>query len=703
MAARIGGMAGPSLIRDHFPTGAAMAVKPEYGGKFKFDTLPPGAVHPTGWLKDQLQLSAEGLGGHLFDFYRYVARSTWLGGDWEYSELNEASPYWFNYIVPLAWSLDNARLKAQAKTYLDYVLSHQAEDGWIGPETTRQTRGIWARSLLLFGLTQYAEADPSERDRIVDSLHEFVKLTHSMLRTNFTGLIQDRSQGDHFDPYGFGLSRTHELPISLMWLYENHPRDAGDIILESIELMFDGGRKGGRDWTTFFVDGVFPKGGTGTFKASGFTHGVNLAQGKYRFPEESSPILIFQEGLRYPTVLYRLTGNRSLVQQTRDAVNMTTKYQTSLSGTIIADEHLGALSPQRGSELCMAVESIFSYAFLYRFYGTNDYADKAELAAFNAFPAAMSPDWWSHQYVTQTNQPWSRNLTQNPFSNVVSYANTYGLEPNFPCCTVNHPQAYAKYVASSFAKINDSSVAHILLGPTSVKTQIKDKRVKVKCETSYPFGSILRYKIESETKFDFAVRIPGWTTSKANIKVNGGRSKRVAPDDSGLHHVPILPGTTTMTLELPMEVRVETRNSSAGIYYGPLLYAFDIPYTETHHQPLNWTDRKPLADEEVHPKSHDYVLEPTEPWQYAIDPNSIVVNGSPSTVAKLPNPIFTRDAPPLSLTVDAWEIAWPTEKDTAAWPRINPVVDKDKKKTIKLVPFGSAKLHVAQFPVAKPQ
>lgn len=44
------------------------------------------------------------------------------------------------------------------------------------------------------------------------------------------------------------------------------------------------------------------------------------------------------------------------------------------------------------SELCMAVESMFSYAYLYRFHGATEFADRAELAAFNAFPAAMSPD-----------------------------------------------------------------------------------------------------------------------------------------------------------------------------------------------------------------------------------------------------------------------------------------------------------------------
>ncbi|KAI9148723.1 Six-hairpin glycosidase [Paramyrothecium foliicola] len=641
---------------------------------FKFKTLAPGTIRPTGWLGDQLRLSAEGLAGHLFEFYRYVARSSWLGGDWEYSELNEASPYWFNYIVPLAWSLDDARLKGQAKAFLDYVLDHQAEDGWIGPETTRQTRGIWARSLLLFGLIQYAEADPSESDRIVDCLHKFVRLTHSMLQSNFTGLLQDKSQGDNFDPFGFGVSRTHELPISLMWLYENHPRNAGPIILETIQLMFDGGRKGGRDWTTFFMEGTFPTTGTGTFKTSGFTHGVNLAQ-----------------------------GNESLIQQTRNAVDMTAKYQTSLSGTIIGDEHLGAQSPQRGSELCMAVESIFSYAFLYRFHGDNDYADKAELAAFNAFPAAMSSDWWSHQYVTQTNQPWSRNLTANPFFNVVSYSNTFGLEPNFPCCTVNHPQAYAKYVTTSFVETDHSDLAHVLLGPASVEKTIKGKTVQVKCRTNYPFGSTLHYEIHSETNFDFAMRIPSWTTPEANFKVNCGVSKQVSTDDTGLQHVSISPGTTTIKLELPMTVRIETRNLSVGIYYGPLLYALDIPYAETSYQPLSWVDRKPLADEEIHHKSRDHVLQPTGHWQYAIDPNSVIINESPSNETTLPNPIFSSDGPPVSLTVDAWEISWSTEKDTAAWPPIVPIVERQKKTKINLIPFGASKLHIAQFPVAKPQ
>jgi DUF1680 family protein len=92
--------------------------------------------------------------------------------------------------------------------------------------------------------------------------------------------------------------------------------------------------------------------------------------------------------------------DQRLLDQSRDAVNMTIKYHGSSSGSIIADEYLGGLSTQRGSELCMAVEMMYSMSYLYRLMGDNCFADQAELAAYNALPVAISADWWSHQYVT---------------------------------------------------------------------------------------------------------------------------------------------------------------------------------------------------------------------------------------------------------------------------------------------------------------
>jgi hypothetical protein len=125
---------------------------------------------------------------------------------------------------------------------------------------------------------QYAEADPTETDRIVTALHSFVILVHSMLRADFTGLINQ--PGDHYDVYGFGVARGHELPMSLQWLYDNHPRNNSEIIWETIELMFEGTRKASLDWTTFFVLGVFPTTEILPRKENMFTHGVNTIEGK---------------------------------------------------------------------------------------------------------------------------------------------------------------------------------------------------------------------------------------------------------------------------------------------------------------------------------------------------------------------------------------------------------------------------------------
>lgn len=99
-----------------------------------------------------------------------------------------------------------------------------------------------------------------------------------------------------------------------------------------------------------------------------------------------------------------MTHDEALRTQTRTALDLLRRYHTSLAGTIIADEYIGDLSPSRGSELCIAAEILFSLANIYQYLGDNDIADWAEQVAFNALPVAISPDWWSHQYVQQENQ-----------------------------------------------------------------------------------------------------------------------------------------------------------------------------------------------------------------------------------------------------------------------------------------------------------
>ncbi|KAI9667654.1 MAG: hypothetical protein M1821_000471 [Bathelium mastoideum] len=647
-----------------------------------------GSIQPLGWFKDQLELEAAGLGGNEFDFYRFVHDSRWIGGSEEYSALDEASPYWFNAMVPLAFGLGDETIQSQVKYYLDYVLDHQQDDGWLGFETTEATRGLWARCLLLLGLIQYAEADPSQTDRIVDAMHRYVTLAHSMLQNNYTGLIAHGN--DTFDTAGWGVGRSHEMHIPLQWLYERYPRNNSQIIWETMELMIDGGVVWGADWRTFWVDGVYPPVyyDTTPYNLSWvFLHGVNEA-----------------EGLRYPLAIYRMTGDDALREQTRTAVDLLATYHRSLAGTIIADEYISDLNPSRGAELCIAAEVLFSSAYIYQYLGDNDIADWVEQTAFNALPVSIAPDWWSHQYVQQENQPWSRNLSSDGlWWDVNSYANVFGLEPNYPCCTVNHPQGYPKFLANSFVSTQDGGLAHAFLIPSALTTTLDgNNSVSISTNTTYPFSHTITYDISATSPFNFYIRIPTWAGDNSTISGSANASTMaVSPSAQGLQKVEVPDGQgTSVTLKLEASPRVVTRaNNTAAIYYGPLLYALAIEYQSTSTAPINYYTENVLPANTTDSHTHDYSITPTSPWNIAIDPSQIkVVQPNATSSSDLPNPIWDLGAPPVELRVAAVEIDWPVAFDTAADPPANPSAT-GQPFSARFVPYASAKLHMAHLPV----
>src|SRR5689334_6466200 len=110
----------------------AVAAAPDGRGLLPpaFRPLPLGSVRPAGWLRGQLEFQAAGLAGHLDAFWPSVRNSAWIGGK---DEGWERGPYWLDGLVPLAVLLDSAPLKEKARRWVDYILSHQRADGWLGP------------------------------------------------------------------------------------------------------------------------------------------------------------------------------------------------------------------------------------------------------------------------------------------------------------------------------------------------------------------------------------------------------------------------------------------------------------------------------------------------------------------------------------------------------------------------------------------
>ncbi|KAJ8691204.1 hypothetical protein PTI98_010801 [Pleurotus ostreatus] len=695
----------------------------------RFGRLPTGAIKPFGWSLNQARVQAEGLAGHLRDFDSYVAGSIWVpGGSIEYSEMHESGPYWFNGMIALAFQLEDQRLIGQLREFLDFNLDNQQPDGWIGPDWNMSIpRLVWPRYLVLLGLIQYAEADPSQTERIVDAMHRFASLVHQIWSNNQQG---QPSNGFNFD---YQFVRWEELILSLEWLFDNFPRGKEAELLESMRMV----RASGFDWKNkWYTDTNFPKEAVTSLNMQ--THGVNNA-----------------EALKSEALAYRFTGDESDKQSTFNRLDLLYKYHGRASGTFSADEHLAGLDPSRGyvspcadehlveftpqlSEqnrayrlTCGASEQIFSLAVIYQIFGNNSIADRAEKLAYNALPAALMPDWKSHQYDQEgripsfahigadlflmmiVNQIWAKEMNPPPWGNNGPDSNVFGFEPNYPCCTVNHPQAYPKFWANSFVTdANGTSLIHAFLGPATFSGRLgSSNRVEVTVDTLYPFGPSLTYTVSARQAFDFKIRVPDWAQSgKSTISLNNGRAARLNVDASSFHIVKVPARTTTFKVTLDMPTTIEARpNGAIAVNRGPLLYAIDLQFNDTvtpgqrSAQALNDVRRLyPNAPEDFltafdnHTQAH--TLLPTGEWRLAIDASSIRVIDKSADISELPFYAWAADSSPVSMTADACQIEWGLTKGTASTPPTSPNACVGPKLKVNLIPFGAAKLRLGEIP-----
>lgn len=97
----------------------------------KFYPLPMTLIKPRGWFRRQLRIQADGLSGHLDEFWPDVGpNSGWLGGS---GESWERGPYYLDGLVPLAYLLDDPKLIAKARKWVNWTLNNQRPNGSIGP------------------------------------------------------------------------------------------------------------------------------------------------------------------------------------------------------------------------------------------------------------------------------------------------------------------------------------------------------------------------------------------------------------------------------------------------------------------------------------------------------------------------------------------------------------------------------------------
>ncbi len=629
-----------------------------------FCPLPLGSIRPNGWLRNQLEIQARGLSGHLDETWADVGpNSGWLGGA---GESWERGPYFLDGLLPLAWLLDDARLKAKAQRFVDWTLDHQAPSGMIGPASNDDW---WPRIVMLKALTQYQEltGDP----RVVPLLDKYFQL---QLRELPKRPLRD-----------WGKFRWQDALLSVLWLYN---RTGSPYLLDLARLL----RTQGHDWMQQYADFRYTQRitpeylkldqGAGLDELSLSTHGVNNAQAIKTAAVWS---LVAADG----------SGRAGILKM----IAALDKYHGLPNGMFSCDEHFAGLDPTQGSELCSVVEYMFSLEQALAITGDPALGDRLERLAFNALPGTFTDDMWAHQYNQEPNQV-ECSLHHKPWTTDGPESNLYGLEPNFGCCTANFHQGWPKFTNSlfmaSFATDTDSPTGLVAAAyaPCEVRTILRGVPVHIIEETEYPFRGVIRLTIHPSTplKFPLSLRIPAWAATNS-IRINGAPSPSATPGSFAT-----LDRTWTSGDRVELDFAMPPRTSrwfhdSVAVERGPLVFSYRIAE--------NWVklrDRGMTADWQVFPASQwNYALEVNDPSPQQDIANQIAVHET-----EVSSGVFSAHATPVRLSVKARKLpAWRAEDGAANPLPQSPVFSDQPQETITLIPYAAAKLRITAFPQCK--
>lgn len=648
-----------------------------------FVKLPLGAVRPEGWLRDQLLAQRHGLTGHLDEFV--LTDAEWKGGK-GFKLWGPPYRYMSNYLeglVPLAYLLDDAELITKARAYIEWILKSQQPDGWFTtPPTPLPTDGKNEETAL---------NNPEYLCCLLRMLMGYHEVTGDPrvipLATKYFSYIDTHIAAWPLDVW-FG-ARAMDHAIVAHWLYSK----TGDTsLLRTVEKI----RRNSYDWGGFF--NAFPWHDKLPYDAQ--------HQQIWNKHGKLTHVVALAWAVKFPALAYMQSHDKADLDASFKAMESLDRYHGQLGGRFSGDEHLNGRNPSHGTELCGVIEYMTSLEKLLEISGRVALADQIENLAYNSLPGGITPDCWAHQYDQQTNQVLVSNAKRN-WRNNGNSSNLYGLLPNYPCCMANMHHGWPRLTEHLWMATHDRGIAALILAPSRVMAKVGDgTEVTITEDTRYPFDGAIRFRVQTDKNvaFPLYIRIPSWA-SGATLRWNGGSSKPQAGTIARIERT-WNPNDEVM-LELPMTVRSETRfNNSAAILRGPLYFALRLPKKYTAIQNHKYQG------------SFTWSIEPGAPWNLALkldrdhpERSFTEVVGKPGTYpfADKGDPIYDKasntcqpfagDAPVILHGVGRTLPAWTLKKNSADDPPPSPVEASGPDVPLELVPYGCARLRIAEFPV----
>lgn len=613
-----------------------------------FARLPLGSVRALGWLHEQLRLAAEGFTGHLMDIWEDVGpNSGWLGGS---GENWERGPYYVRGLLALAYTLDDSRLIARARQWIEWTLGSQRTDGYFGPA---HNDDWWPRMPMLDALRLHHEATGDLR--VPPFMTRYFRHQQAHLPSRPLEAWGRPRGGDNLD--------------SVLWLYN---RTGDRQLLELADLL----HAQTSDWLTE-CEREAP-----SADAFDFGHGVNRAM-----------------GLKEPLVFFQRSGDPRHREAFRIGWERTLGAHGQVQGTFSGDEFLHGRGFTQGTEFCTIVELLATLERALQIDGEAWIGDAIERIAYNALPAIMSADHRTHQYFQLVNQvectPGGRNFNVHHETDLL-----FGPFSGYGCCAANLHMGWPWLVSSAWMATPDGGLLAGVLAPTAVTATVGNGRqVHIVEETRYPFEPDVRFtvRLAKAVEFPLWVRVPGWaagvTLAVNDVAADPGRVAATTQPRTGAGWLLRLARRWTdgdrVDLHLPMRPRVARWDDALVVERGPLVFALGIGE--------DWRavgGTAPFEEYEVHP---------TTPWNYGLrlDPADpappIAVESGPAAAQP-----WTTATAPVRLRVPGQRLPeWTTAGGVGGPLPPAGTLAGSPCEDLTLVPFGCARLRIAAFPMVR--
>jgi hypothetical protein len=393
---------------------------------------------------------------------------------------------------------------------------------------------------------------------------------------------------------------------------------------------------------------------------------------------------------------YVRDGDSGHLVAVRKSLENLDRFHGMVNGMFSGDEWLAGLGPQRGVETCAVVEMMFSLEQLVRTFGQAEFGDRLEQVAFNALPAAMSADMRSHQYHQQINQVLC-TIADRDWTMSTADANTFGLEPHFGCCTANLHQGWPKFVRALWMATPSGGLAAIAYAPNRTTITVNGVPLTLETFTDYPFKDSLRMEVTAErpVRLEILLRAPAWCDAP-EVQINAQPCEVERLPNGFLRLEREWESGDRIELTLPMRVRsLERPGGAMALTLGPLTLAY---------APGEVWERIPGSE-----GLGDFEVRFRRSWSYALALEPSAVHGFHIERLNVPSPPFSHrlgsvpigvEDVPLRVHVPAGLLTdWNIERNSAAPPPENLTAPLRHEHLIPLVPYGCARIRIAEFPV----